>query len=274
MHPDIVVGVLPRCHCGRAAIAAQGFITLNLGSTQLRNPEGTNMKLKAILLATALICGVPAVASAEETKSANIGVASSYQFRGVNQNVSDEVQVFAGFDLGVDAFYLGTWVSNADFGTKARTELDIYGGYKPKVGPVQLDLGFLTYLYPLESDLRIFEAKAAATIANEEGMSLTGSVFYSPEAGKNGPSYWYGEVAAAAPIPGAKLGPFAVSVNAAVGTATYETNLALPDYTNWKVGLTAATESGWAVDLFYTDTDVSNNVLYKAKTVVQLKKTF
>jgi uncharacterized protein (TIGR02001 family) len=233
------------------------------------------MKLKAILLATALICGAPTIVAAQEaTTSVNFGAASSYQFRGVNQNVKDDTQIFAGADVSYGSFYIGTWVSNADFGTKANLEVDGYAGFKPKLGPVQFDLGVLGYLYPQEKDLRIFEAKAAATIANEAGMSLTGSAFYSPEAGKNGPSYWYGEIAVAAPIPGAKLGPFGLSVNAAVGTATYETNPTLPDYTNWKVGVTAATESGWAVDLFYTDTDVSDNVLYKAKTVVQLKRTF
>jgi uncharacterized protein (TIGR02001 family) len=233
------------------------------------------MKLKAILLATALVWGVPSLAAAQEaTTTVNFGAASSYQFRGVNQNVQDDTQVFAGADIGYGSFYIGTWASNVDFGTKANLEVDIYGGYKPKVGPVQLDFGVIAYLYPQEKNLRIYEAKAAATVANEAGMSLTGSVFYSPEAGKDGPSYWYGEIGAGVPIPGAKVGPFALSLNGSVGTATYENNLVLPDYTNWKIGVTAATSNGWAVDLFYTDTDVANNALYEGKTVVQLKRTF
>jgi uncharacterized protein (TIGR02001 family) len=234
------------------------------------------MKLKTILLAATLICGAPTIASAQDAAetSVNFGAASSYQFRGVNNNVSDEIQIFGGLDVSAGDFYVGTWLSNMDFDTKANLEIDVYAGFKPKLGAIQLDLGVLGYFYPQEKDLRIFEAKAAATVANEAGMSLTGAVFYSPEAGKDGPSYWYGELAGVAPIPGAKVGPFALSLNAAVGTATYETNLVLPDYTNWKVGVTAATESGWAVDLFYTDTDVSDNVLYEGKTVVQLKRSF
>lgn len=240
-----------------------------------KSPKGTDMKLQTILLATALVCGAPTIAAAQEaTTTVNFGAASSYQFRGVNQNVSDETQIFGGADVSYGDFYIGTWASNADFGSKANLEIDAYAGFKPKLGPVQLDIGVLGYFYPQEKDLRIFEVKGAATIANEAGMSLTGSVFYSPEAGKDGPAYVYGEISASAPIPGAKIGPFALSVNAAIGSATYDTNPNLPDYANWKVGLTAATESGWAVDLFYTDTDVSNNVLYKEKTVVQLKRTF
>lgn len=232
------------------------------------------MKLKTILLATALLCGAPAIASAEETRSANIGVASSYQFRGINNNISDEVQVFGGFDVGVDDFYIGTWLSNMDFGTRARTELDVYAGYKPKFGPVQMDFGVLAYFYPLEGDLRIFEGKVAATIANDAGMSATWAVFYSPEAGKDGPANAYSEISGVLPLPGAKLGPFALSLNGALGAAAYETNPTLPDYYNWKFGVTAATESGWAVDLFYTDTDIENIETYESKTVLQLKRTF
>jgi uncharacterized protein (TIGR02001 family) len=234
------------------------------------------MNFKTLLLATALVCGTPAIASAQEaaTTSVNLGAASNYMFRGVNQNVNDDIQIFGGLDVSAGSFYVGTWLSNVDFGTDAQLEVDVYAGFKPKLGPVQLDLGVLGYLYPQEDNLRIFEVKAAGTVANEAGMSLTGSAFYSPEAGKDGPSYWYAELAAAVPIPGAKVGPFALSLAAAVGTADYETNLALPDYTNWKLGVTAATENGWAIDLFYTDTDVDDNELYEGKTTLQLKRTF
>lgn len=233
------------------------------------------MKLKALLLATALVCGAPAVASAQETTtSVNIGVASSYQFRGVNQNLDDKGQIFGGADVSSGSFYVGTWLSNVDFGTKANLEVDLYAGYKPQIGPVTLDIGVLAYTYPQENNLLVYEGKVAGTIASESGVSLTGSVFYSPEYGKDGPSYWYYEAAVSAPIPGAKVGPFALSASASVGSVNAETNLVLPDYTNWKVGLTAATENGWAVDLFYTDTDVDNNDLYEGKGVVQLKRTF
>lgn len=237
------------------------------------------MKLKALLLATALVCGAPAVASAQETTtSVNIGVASSYQFRGVTQAFDESLdaqpQVFGGVDLSAGSFYVGTWLSNVDFGTKANLEVDLYAGYKPQVGPVTLDIGVLAYTYPQESNLLVYEAKLAGTVSSESGVSLTGSIFYSPEYGKDGPSYWYYEAAVSAPIPGAKVGPFALSANASVGTMDLEENLLLDSYTNWKVGLTAATESGWAVDLFYTDTDVDGLKPFEGKGVVQLKRTF
>jgi uncharacterized protein (TIGR02001 family) len=234
------------------------------------------MNLKSLLLSAALISAAPAVVLAQDaaTTTANIGVASSYQFRGVNQNVNNDTQIFGGLDVSGGSFYIGTWLSNVDFGGDANLEVDIYAGYKPKLGPVSLDLGVLAYFYPEDDDLRVFEAKAAGTIANEAGASLTGSVFYSPEAGKDGPSYWYGELAGSVPLSNVKLGPFALSLTGSVGTADYESGFALKDYTNWKVGFSAASENGWVADLFYTDTDISNDKLYEGKTVVQLKRNF
>jgi uncharacterized protein (TIGR02001 family) len=239
------------------------------------------MKLKTLLLATALVCGTPAIAAAEEaTTSVNLGVASSYQFRGVSQDISDGLQYFGGLDVSAGNFYIGTWLSNVDFGGDANLEVDVYAGYKPKLGPVQFDFGVLAYLYPETKDANVFEAKAAGTIANEAGMSLTGSLFYSPEYGKDGPSYWYSELATVLPIPGAKVGPFSFSANAAVGYVAADESSLLPDYTNWKVGLTASTENGWAVDLFYTDTDVDllkglgDLDVFKEATVLQIKRTF
>lgn len=237
------------------------------------------MKLKTLLLATALVCGAPAVASAQETTtSVNVGVASSYQFRGVTQAFDEKLdpvaQVFGGVDVSAGDFYVGTWLSNVDFGTKANLEVDLYAGYKPKLGPVTLDIGVLAYTYPQQSDLLTYEGKLAATVASESGVSLTGSLFYSPEYGKDGPSYWYYEAAVSAPIPGAKVGPFSLSANASVGTTDYESNILLESYTNWKVGVTAATESGWAVDVFYTDTDLEDVKPFEGRGVVQLKRTF
>jgi uncharacterized protein (TIGR02001 family) len=233
------------------------------------------MKFKALLLATALVCGAPAVASAQEfTTSYNVGAATSYQFRGVNQNVEDDVQVFGGIDVSAGSFYFGTWLSNVDFGSDANVEVDLYGGYKPTFGDITLDLGLLAYTYPQESDLLILEGKFAGTYTAKSGVSFTGSTFYSPEYGKDGPSYWYWEAAVSAPIPNAKFGIFSLSANASIGTVSAETSELLPDYNNWKVGLTATSESGWAVDVFYTDTDVSDNELYEGKGVIQVKRSF
>ncbi|GIU66355.1 TorF family putative porin [Candidatus Phycosocius spiralis] len=290
------------------------------------------MKLKELLLVTALLSGTPAVAMAQEaTTSVNLGAASSYQFRGVNQNVDNSGQVFGGVDVSTNSFYVGTWFSNVNFdstsklldlinesgvdldalneiidvnsliggGSKANLEVDIYGGFRPTIGNFTLDFGLLAYTYPQEPDLLVYEGKFATTYTTKSGIALTGSAFYSPNNGKDGPSTWYLEAAASAPIPQVKLGPFSLSVNASYGNYRSDTKVLqlIPDeliefvpqeildilpgssYNNWKIGLTAATEKGWAVDLFYTDTDLNDLKLfgvetYESRVVLQLKKSF
>jgi uncharacterized protein (TIGR02001 family) len=166
------------------------------------------MKLKAFLLATALMCGAPAVASAQEvTTSFNVGAATNYVFRGLGQNIENDAQVFAGADITYGSFYAGTWASNVNFGGEADYEVDLYAGFKPKAGPIQFDFGVVGYLYPQEDVLNVVEYKGAATYTTKGGIGFTGSVFYSPELGEGGSPYWYSELAASAPIPGAKIGP-------------------------------------------------------------------
>lgn len=233
------------------------------------------MKLKSILLAAAALVAAPAIATAQEAPefslSANVGVASDYVFRGVSQTNGDP-QVFGGVDLGYGMFYAGTWASNVDFGDGEDLEFDIYAGVKPTLGAVSFDFGILGYLYPQDDVLNTWEAKAAATYTVTDGPSFTGSLFYSPELGKDGPSYWYYELGVSAPIPGAKLGPFGLSALASIGVS--DVDGATDTVTNWKLGLTAATEAGWAVDVFYTDTDLDGVETAEGRGVVQLKKSF
>lgn len=234
------------------------------------------MKFKSLLLASVLAFGAPSLAAAQDAPdvdvSFNVGVASDYVFRGVSQLVDGGPQVFAGADVTSGAFYAGVWASNMDFDTEANLEVDIYAGFKPTVGNVTFDLGVLGYLYPEEEEGNVWEAKAAASVPVGEG-SLTGSVFYSPEYGEDGPSYWYYEASVAVPLgDSAKIGPFGLSLVGAVGTSDSEDGSY--DFTNWRVGLSGATESGWAVDLAYTDTDEENIDLFEGRVVLQIKKSF
>ena len=71
------------------------------------------MTVTKTLLATALLAGA-GVAQAE--LSANLGVQSNYYFRGITQT-DDKAAVSGGIDYAHDSgFYLGTWLSNVDFG--------------------------------------------------------------------------------------------------------------------------------------------------------------
>ena len=107
------------------------------------------MKLKPI--AAALGLAVLAAPAAAEL-NANIGVTSNYVWRGVTQT-NDDSAVSGGVDFThKDGFYVGTWVSNlsrTNGNTSGQYEHDIYGGYNFKAGPVDLDVGYIQYLYPV-----------------------------------------------------------------------------------------------------------------------------
>lgn len=231
------------------------------------------MKIKAILLASAALLAFPAAAAAQEGPSAsgNIALTSDYVWRGVSQ--SDEGPALqVGFDVADDLFYVGTWASNVDFGGDAELELDVYAGVKPTLGAITFDFGVLGYLYPQDTNLNTWEVKAAGTVAAESGLAATVSLFYSPEVGNDGPSSLYSELAVSAPIPGATIGPFSLSVGASVGNYAFD-NPGV-DYTNWKVGITAATESGWAIEAAYTDTDLDGVATADGRGFLTLKRVF
>ena len=229
------------------------------------------MKIKSILLASAFALIAPSFAMAQESNlSVNFGAASDYIFRGVSQTDS-KFQVFGGADYARDKFYVGTWASNVDFGGVAEYEVDLYAGFKPSLGAVDFDFGALMYLYPQQGGLNTVEYKAAATYGLPGDVALTGSLFYSPEVGKNGPDSLYKEVAISAPLSTAGEGkPFGLSLGAAYGNMSVTGG----DYDNWKVSMTAATEKGLALELGYTDTNLSNNNSADGRGYIALKKSF
>jgi len=75
------------------------------------------------------------------TVSANVGYTTDYVFRGISQS-NEDMAVQGGVDLTCGQFYLGTWGSSIAFGNG--TEIDLYGGFRTKTGPVNWDLGFIT----------------------------------------------------------------------------------------------------------------------------------
>jgi uncharacterized protein (TIGR02001 family) len=88
----------------------------------------------------------------EHTFSGNIGVASSYVYRGLNQsNYKPALQ--AGLDYShASGFYVGTWASSIrwlkDFGiSSGNAEIDLYAGYKGSAGDFGYDVGVLRYEY-------------------------------------------------------------------------------------------------------------------------------
>ncbi len=99
------------------------------------------------MVATALLAAT-GVAQAE--LSANIGVSSNYYFRGVTQT-DDAAAVSGGLDWAHESgVYIGTWMSNVDFGGKEDVEIDFYGGFGGDIGDTGLgyDVSIWYYWYP------------------------------------------------------------------------------------------------------------------------------
>jgi len=105
------------------------------------------MKFSKPLLASGLLI---ATGAAQADVSANLGVQSNYYFRGVSQT-GNKAAVSGGADYNHDSgFYLGTWASNVDFGTKADMEIDLYTGFGGDIGDsgFNYDLSVWYYWYP------------------------------------------------------------------------------------------------------------------------------
>jgi uncharacterized protein (TIGR02001 family) len=191
--------------------------------------------------------------------SANIGVTSDYVFRGMSQR-QENPAVQGGFDLAYGIFYAGVWASMVDFGNgpgSANAEVDFYGGIKPKLGPVEFDLGVIYYSYPGANDpgaeLNFVEFKLGASTTVSK-FSFGGTVYYSPEyTGEVGAS-WTLEGTAAYELP--SFHGFTPSISGTVGTIMFDDNASAgPDYTYWNAGISLAVDK-LTLDFRYWDTDL------------------
>lgn len=113
--------------------------------------------LQKAILVISLLAATSAMAADKSPFTSNVALTTNYVWRGVSQS-AENLAIQGGFDYAHSGgFYLGTWGSNVNFGNVAVTsalgdgasmELDIYGGYKFKAGPLDMDVGFLNYRYP------------------------------------------------------------------------------------------------------------------------------
>ena len=136
--------------------------------------------IAASLLASAATAG-SSVALAESPLTANVGVASNYIWRGTTQT-NDASAVSGGIDYAhASGFYVGTWVSNVTWTATDGYEQDLYAGYGFDVGPVGLDVGYISYMYPVgtgtddfdevyvNASYDMFSAGIALTTSTEAG---------------------------------------------------------------------------------------------------------
>lgn len=99
--------------------------------------------LPAAIAASLLTGGVAAPAMADF--SANIGFASEYYYRGIQQK---ESSASAGLDFEAGGFYAGTWAADVGDGL----EVDGYLGYNLELGEFTVGAGFTGYYYTGDFD--------------------------------------------------------------------------------------------------------------------------
>lgn len=215
----------------------------------------------------------PAAAEAatpEHTLTANVGLFSSYRFRGIDQTFGKPA-LQGGFDYAhASGFYVGNWNSNVNSGAgfpEGNLEMDFYGGYKHAFGDFGVDVGAMYYYYP-GSEARVLGTNAKSGVVNNKELYIAGSwkfisLKYSyaiddyfslrgvdsagNPTGENTKGSSYLDLSANYDL-GNGWG-----VNGHVGQLNLK-NVSNGDYTDWKVGVTKDL-SGWLVGLSYVDTN-------------------
>ena len=110
----------------------------------------------------------------------DLNLASDYRTRGISQTQNDPAAQAGATLLHSSGLYAGAWTSNVDygFGLKTRQEVDYYAGwYWQASDEVNLDLGYIKYSYPKESQFNQSEVYA---ILGAFGFQL--AAYYSNDA--------------------------------------------------------------------------------------------
>lgn len=245
---------------------------------------------------SAALCAVAAVSAgraaaapvgpaAEFSYALNVGAASDYLFRGVDQT-DRGVEGFGGVDLDYGDLYVGTWASNVDFrrfgDTRTDAEIDIYGGWRPELKGFDLDLGLIYYGYvdqPGGIDYVEGYAKASRSIGP---VSFGAAVYASPNySGPAGGGYYVEGNAAYRITPkwsvSGAVGRQYRSDGVSGGTmcfAACQGPLRDLGYETWNIGLGYAVSDKIGLDLRYTDTDAHDlGSPFGARLLLSVKAT-
>lgn len=198
-------------------------------------------------------------AQADTDVSFNVGLATDYLFRGIDQTgYYDEGEAFGGVDATSGSFYAGAWVSNTGPNPAQFIEYDLYAGWRPTLGPVALDLGVIYYGYTdsdlvgNESDLSTYELKAAGSIS-ASGVTWGAAVYWTPnfsgdfDADDDNSGLYY-EVNAAYTFENT------ATLSGAIGAVEVD-DYAVDGYTAWNVGVSYPITEHLSIDGRYIDTD-------------------
>jgi uncharacterized protein (TIGR02001 family) len=240
------------------------------------------MRKTILSLGLAAAVTIPGVASAQSTTAAapssphtitgNLGLFSSYRFRGIDQTFGDPA-LQGGVDYShTSGIYLGNWNSNVNEGAGypgASLEMDFYGGWKKSFGDFGLDLGAIYYYYP-GSDA---SATTAFSPTNNKTGQVAGGTVSNFEVYVGGSWKWFSlkyfysvdDYFSTPDTDGSSYTDLGFSydlgsgwgVNAHIGYLKFK-NMTNGDYTDWKLGVTKDI-SGWVLGASYIDTNADGD---------------
>ena len=213
--------------------------------------------VKASLCAAVAAATMSFATAASAEVTFNVGVATDYIFRGIDQTgFGTEGQVFGGVDFtGGPNLYAGAWVSNTGPDSENGVEYDLYAGWRPSAGPVSLDLGAIYYGYndgetgAVSDDFNTLEWKAAASLA--VGPATVGAAaFYSNDWLGSDEDALYYEANVSFPL------KEKVILTAAIGKTDSDYGAGTVDsYVTWNAGLTIPVTDNFTIDARYVGND-------------------
>jgi uncharacterized protein (TIGR02001 family) len=254
----------------------------------------------ALFATTALADDAPAASGPKLAIVYNVGAQTDYMFRGLSQT-TEAASGFAGADATYGEYYAGVWTSNVnlsgDTSTTPDEEIDVYGGWRPTVAGVALDLGVQYYGYAnTPRHVRPEYTEVYVKASRAFGPFTPGVAFFYC------PKFWDLNTSAPGKVNSETYselnGAYVINpkwtVSAAVGYVAVDLDtpmisngdggsvLATPkfkDYTTWNIGATYAVTDKVTLDLRYIDTDNDAHKYFGDKyaagrVVAQLKSTF
>jgi uncharacterized protein (TIGR02001 family) len=124
--------------------------------------------MKKLLILAVGIVSLPSFASV----SANVSIASDYIWRGMTQTDGPAIQ--GGFDFAAEnGFYAGIWGSNVNFNdTGNGSEMDYYFGYGFEVDGLGIDVGYVAFDYPDNTEGSDFEEVVIGLSYSDFGLTF------------------------------------------------------------------------------------------------------
>jgi len=200
--------------------------------------------------------------------SARAGVASDYIYRGTTLS-NHEPAAGAAIEARFGQLYAGATVASVNLPTQPVAEFTMAGGFRPKIGNIDFDLGVTYFAYPGErlpgetGGINYWEAVIRGDTRISESIRAAAGYAYSPNVSNTGAWSQYVAAGVGFDFPSRMLPQnLSVSFTTAAGYSWFGNQspdlggFPLPAYLNWQAGVTF-THKVFNLDLRYYGTNLS-----------------